>query len=206
MDLLACARRLGLSLNTVKRYARATEPDRMVHAPVHRSCLVDPYRDHLRKRRTDDPAVPVTHLLSKIREQGYTGSANLLVRYINQGRVEANHASLSPRKVTGLLTRHPDPLDDTQRALRDQRGGQEFVIGGFTEHSGSRIGFDALLLGHHDEDGRLRYAGKVGTGFDTDTLRKLRGRYVSLCGASSHADPYPATAPCPRRCAGSALH
>ncbi|MFJ9179433.1 ISL3 family transposase [Streptomyces sp. NPDC102360] len=123
VGLLACARRLGVSLNTVKRYARAAEPDRMVRAPVYRACLVDPYRDHLRRRRSDDPAVPVTHLLAEIREQGYAGSANLLVRYINQGRVEADHASLSPRKVTGLLTRHPDRLDDKQSALCDQLAG-----------------------------------------------------------------------------------
>ncbi|MFI9358243.1 non-homologous end-joining DNA ligase [Streptomyces lydicus] len=50
--------------------------------------------------------------------------------------------------------------------------GQEFVIGGFTEPSGSRVGFGALLLGHHEE-GRLRYAGKVGTGFDRSTLHRL---------------------------------
>lgn len=59
----------------------------MVRAPVYRAYLVDPYRDHLRKRRDEDPAVPVTHLLAEVREQGYTGSANLLVCYINQGRV-----------------------------------------------------------------------------------------------------------------------
>ncbi|MEU3464789.1 transposase [Streptomyces sp. NPDC006733] len=123
VGLLACARRLSVSLNTIKRYARATEPDRMVRAPVYRACLVDAYRDHLRERRTDDRAVPVTHLLAEIREQGYTGSANLLVRYINQGRVEADHAALSSRKVTGLLTSHPDNLDDKQRALRDQLAG-----------------------------------------------------------------------------------
>ncbi|MFG2833262.1 non-homologous end-joining DNA ligase [Streptomyces sp. NPDC048434] len=51
--------------------------------------------------------------------------------------------------------------------------GQEFVIGGFTEPAGSRIGFGALLLGYH-ADGALRYAGKVGTGFDQETLRRLR--------------------------------
>ncbi|WP_086018980.1 transposase [Streptomyces viridosporus] len=72
------------------------------------------------QRRDEDPAVPVTHLPAEIREQGYTGSANLLVRYINQGRVEADHAALSPRKVTGLLTRHPDRLDEDQHTLRDQ--------------------------------------------------------------------------------------
>ncbi|GAB2331485.1 hypothetical protein [Streptomyces variabilis] len=84
VSLLACARRLGVWLNTVKRYARHSVPDRMVRAPVYRAYLVDPYRDHLRKRRDEDPAVPVTHLLAEVREQGYTGSANLLVCYINQ--------------------------------------------------------------------------------------------------------------------------
>lgn len=37
VGLLACARRLDVSLNTVNRYARAAEPDRMVRAPVYRS-------------------------------------------------------------------------------------------------------------------------------------------------------------------------
>ncbi|MEU1295567.1 non-homologous end-joining DNA ligase [Streptomyces sp. NPDC005840] len=50
---------------------------------------------------------------------------------------------------------------------------QEFVIGGFTEPGGGRAGFGALLLGHWDE-GRLRYAGKVGTGFDHRSLVALR--------------------------------
>jgi len=53
---------------------------------------------------------------------------------------------------------------------------QEFVIGGYTEPQGSRVGFGALLLGYHDADGALVYAGKVGTGFDTATLRSLHQR------------------------------
>ncbi|WP_339407182.1 DNA ligase D [Pseudomonas helleri] len=49
--------------------------------------------------------------------------------------------------------------------------GQEFVVVGFTEPKGSRHYFGALLLGLHDKDsGELRYAGKVGTGFDGETL------------------------------------
>jgi hypothetical protein len=57
VGLLECARRLDLSLNTVKRYARATQPERLQRAPQYRPTLVDPYRDHLRRRRTEDPAV-----------------------------------------------------------------------------------------------------------------------------------------------------
>jgi len=50
---------------------------------------------------------------------------------------------------------------------------QEFVIGGFTDPAGSRIGFGALLVGFYERS-KLRYAGKVGTGFDTETLLSLR--------------------------------
>lgn len=50
---------------------------------------------------------------------------------------------------------------------------QELVIGGFTDPRGSRTGFGALLVGYYD-DGRLRYAGKVGTGYDEATLVQMR--------------------------------
>jgi len=56
---------------------------------------------------------------------------------------------------------------------------QEMVIGGFTDPQGSRSGFGALLLGIH-EGGKLRYAGKVGTGFDDKTLTKLRAILAKL--------------------------
>ena len=51
---------------------------------------------------------------------------------------------------------------------------QEMVIGGFTDPQGSRRGFGALLLGVYEPDGSLRYSGKVGTGFDDQTLVSLR--------------------------------
>jgi DNA ligase D-like protein (predicted ligase) len=57
--------------------------------------------------------------------------------------------------------------------------GQELVIGGFTAPKGSRTEFGALLLGYHDGDA-FRYAGKVGTGFDHETLRDLGARMRAL--------------------------
>jgi bifunctional non-homologous end joining protein LigD len=57
--------------------------------------------------------------------------------------------------------------------------GQELVIGGFTAPRGSRTELGALLLGYHD-CGALRYAGKVGTGFDHATLRELGERLRAL--------------------------
>jgi bifunctional non-homologous end joining protein LigD len=62
---------------------------------------------------------------------------------------------------------------------------QEFVILGFTDPTGGRVGFGALLLGVHDDHGALRYAGKVGTGFDNDTLIDLRSRLGKLERASA---------------------
>lgn len=68
---------------------------------------------------------------------------------------------------------------------------QEVVIGGYTEPSGTRAGFGALLVGvseEGDERGRrLRYAGKVGTGFSDTLLRKLRKR---LAGLERRAPPF----------------
>ena len=58
--------------------------------------------------------------------------------------------------------------------------GQEFVIGGYTDPRGSRTGFGALLLGYYDRDGKLRYAGKVGTGFDRRTLTSLHAALAAL--------------------------
>ena len=56
---------------------------------------------------------------------------------------------------------------------------QEFVVVGFTEPQGARTGFGALVLGVY-EDGALRHAGKVGTGFTDDDLRALRSRMGKL--------------------------
>ena len=50
---------------------------------------------------------------------------------------------------------------------------QEFVIGGYTEPSGARSHFGALLLGYYVSEGQLKYAGKVGTGFTAQSLRDI---------------------------------
>ena len=110
--LLDCSRRLGLSLNTVKRYDRADAPERLQRAPQYRPTLVDPYRDHLRKRRAEEPGIPVRRLLREIRELGYQGSSNLLVRYINQGRADSDRPHLAPRKAAQLLLTKPENLTD----------------------------------------------------------------------------------------------
>lgn len=117
VGLLECARRLQLALNTVKRYARMPEPTALRIAPSYRPTIVAPYRDHLRERRQADPAIPVTHLLREIRELGYTGSANLLVRYLNQGRAEGDRPVTTPRHASRLLLTDPENLRPKETAL-----------------------------------------------------------------------------------------
>src|ERR1700731_51157 len=67
--------------------------------------------------------------------------------------------------------------------------GQEFVIGGYTEPRGSRTGFGALLLGYYDSDGKLRDAGKGGTGFDRHTLTSLHAALAADEGPEPPFEP-----------------
>jgi bifunctional non-homologous end joining protein LigD len=92
---------------------------------------------------------------------------------------EAAYRAACERGDEGVIAKRADSPYQGQRSTdwlkfkcsRDQ----EFAIVGYTAPKGSRVGLGALLLGYHD-DGDLVYAGKVGTGFDTATLRSLHKR------------------------------
>ncbi len=75
---------------------------------------------------------------------------------------------------------------------------QEFVIAGYTDPQGSRTGIGALLLGAHDDNGVLQYAGNVGTGFNEATLRDLKKKLDALATDES---PFP-----PKAVAGRKHH
>lgn len=72
---------------------------------------------------------------------------------------------------------------------------QEFVIGGFTDPKGTRAHFGALLVGYYDPDGRLVYAGKVGTGFSGAVLASL---HASLARLERRTSPFQAGTDIPR--------
>jgi bifunctional non-homologous end joining protein LigD len=69
---------------------------------------------------------------------------------------------------------------------------QEFVIGGFTDPEGSRQGIGALLVGYFDDEDRLAFAGKVGTGFTTAGARQLRATLDRIEQDTSPFSPPPA--------------
>ncbi len=62
---------------------------------------------------------------------------------------------------------------------------QEFVIGGWTDPNGGRTGFGSLLLGFHDDLGKLQYAGNVGTGFNDRTLHEIKAKLDQLPARAS---------------------
>lgn len=107
---------------------------------------------------------------------------------------EAYHDEACRRGWEGLIAKRADGRYRSGRSgdwlkFKCVRG-QAFVVGGFTEPAGARTGFGALLVGYydsavHNNDAALRYAGKVGTGYDTRTLTDLRSRLDDLERASS---------------------
>ena len=153
VGLLDCARRLNLSLNTVKRYDRASAPGRLQRVPKYRPTLVDPHRDYLRKRRAEEPGVPVQQLLREIRELGYQGSSNLLVRYINQGRLDGDRPHLSPRRAARTLLTRPDRLTAGQQ---ETLAGLTAACPEMTALASLVTSFAALLVPDPGNDTRLR--------------------------------------------------
>jgi bifunctional non-homologous end joining protein LigD len=76
--------------------------------------------------------------------------------------------------MEGIIGKRADSIYSGKRStdwikLKCRRR-QEFVIAGYTDPQGARQYFGALLLGVYDEDGKLHYAGRVGTGFDRTVL------------------------------------
>jgi bifunctional non-homologous end joining protein LigD len=100
-----------------------------------------------------------------------------------RGEGEALLSDACRRKWEGLIAKRADSRYSATRS-RDWlklkcSAEQELVIGGYTAPKGSRTDFGALLVGHFEGDD-LRYAGKVGTGFDQATLRDVHARMTKL--------------------------
>ena len=70
---------------------------------------------------------------------------------------------------------------------------EEFIVIGWTDPAGSRSHIGALLLGYYTEDGKLQYAGRVGTGMSDAELKRLAGVLKPL-----RAKAMPLDAPPPR--------
>lgn len=92
------------------------------------------------------------------------------------------------RKLEGIVAKNLDSIYSERRSAEWLKvkvvKEEEFVIGGFTQPTGSRQHFGALLLGIYDR-GQLQYAGKVGSGFDRAALVSLSRKFRPLIRATS---------------------
>jgi bifunctional non-homologous end joining protein LigD len=119
--------------------------------------------------------------------------------HLGEGRLLYDHAVANG--LEGLIAKRVDSpylvgkRSPAWRKVKIRRG-QELVVGGWLPGEGNRTGtLGALLVGHHDDTG-LRYAGRVGTGFNEAELRRLQRRLDDL---AADASPFVDEAPAPVR-------
>ncbi len=120
--------------------------------------------------------------------EGAAGGVGGFVRYgdhvVGQGGAFFRRAC--EHRLEGIVSKRRDARYQGKRT-RDWlkvkcTNRQELVVVGWTDPKGGRTGFGALVVAVHQDggDGGLRYAGRVGTGFDEATLRDLHGRLRRL--------------------------
>ncbi|MGP3919067.1 ISL3 family transposase [Nonomuraea sp. 10N515B] len=121
------ARDLGINRATVRRFARAADPEELLvrSAPGIRSSPIDNYTDYLH-HRWNQGCHNAAHLTEEIKERGYRGSPQTVRRYLQHFRttgsdpLPAKPTTPSTRQVTRWLCTHPDRLDpDDQAKFQD---------------------------------------------------------------------------------------
>jgi bifunctional non-homologous end joining protein LigD len=95
-------------------------------------------------------------------------------------------------KLEGVIAKRRDGFYTSSRStdwlkLKCQAR-QEFVIGGFSDRSDNAKAVGALMLGYHDDQGVLQYAGRVGTGWSSADAVELRKKLAKLVAKAS---PFP---------------
>ena len=113
---------------------------------------------------------------------------------------QALYEAAQQQRFEGIMAKRADSRYEAGRRSRHwlkvkTQGRQELVVAGYTKGQGRRSdGFGALVLGVN-ENGVLRWAGNVGTGFDEKEIARLLGRLEPLRRADS---PFPDVPKMPR--------
>jgi bifunctional non-homologous end joining protein LigD len=133
---------------------------------------------------TDLRSVPLEDRQARIRNSIRRSTGVLRVSEVLNGDGDALLKQAGKLGLEGLIGKKAHSLYEAGRRsgawikLKTHRE-QEFVIGGYTDPTGGRQHFGALLLGFY-ESRKLRFCGKVGTGFNDSTLRSLRTKFREL--------------------------
>jgi bifunctional non-homologous end joining protein LigD len=138
--------------------------------------------DCLHARGRDLTQRPLTARRAALEAEVVEGPALRIARRLATDGLQA-FAEARRRNLEGVIGKDPTSIyrageRTTAWSKVKVRAEEEFVIGGFTAPRGARQYLGALLVGAWD-DGRLRYAGKVGTGFTEATLADLHRRLAS---------------------------
>ena len=119
----------------------------------------------------------------KLLEAAVTPAPVLRISEAFPGAGEEMLAAARENGLEGIVAKHATSRYESRRSREWVKikivGEQEFVIGGFTEPQGGREYFGALVVGVYD-DGKLRWVGNVGTGFDRAMLAGLHARFQPL--------------------------
>ena len=132
------------------------------------------------------PLIERKALLQQIVEQQPKRTSNLIGFSVHAlGDGSALFAKACELGMEGIVSKQTDSAYVAKRSSAwlkikcIQR--QEFVIAGYTDPAGSRIGFGSLVLGYHDQPGgTFKYAGNVGTGFSGAALNELMAKLKRL--------------------------
>ena len=133
---------------------------------------------------TDLRSVPLEDRQARIRKTIRRPTGVLRISEVLNGDGSALLEQARKLGLEGLIGKKGHSLYESGRRtgawikLKTHRE-QEFVIGGYSDPTGGRQHFGALLLGYY-ESRKLRFCGKVGTGFNDSTLRSLRTKFREL--------------------------
>lgn len=131
--------------------------------------------DIMRLDGADVRRVPTLERKALLKEAGFDGGAIKLVPH-RRTHGERYLEEACAKGMEGLIAKRADAPYSGGRSTDWLKFKcslqQEFVIAGWTDPQGSRTGFGALLVGYY-EDGDLRYAGKVGTGYGSGVLAEM---------------------------------
>jgi bifunctional non-homologous end joining protein LigD len=148
--------------------------------------------DDLRDRPLRERRARLEALLKGVRDPRFRISEQV----VGDGR--AMHARAQAESWEGLIAKRADSVYRSGKRSPDWRKlklvrRQAAVIGGWTEPRGSRPFFGALLLGVHDDQGRLQYIGHSGAGFTDAELGRVWKRLRALEVKTSPFTPAPKT-------------
>ena len=143
---------LGLTRNTVRKFARAATAGQVTAGPRPRSSGLDRYAAYL-QQRWDQGCIDAARLHAEIAAQGYQGGKRSVRRYLQPLRATLTAAALPPppptvREVTRWITSHPDHLteDETAQLSRIKTHSPQL-----TATAGHVTAFAEMMTGRHGE-------------------------------------------------------